>query len=370
MGSLSGDNRMVNNDFNARGEYTGGPDGCAFDFETAATGFLIANNTFYRSWGAGVMIFGHTSTSQGIAVRENVFVMDGCGQPRNDRGGVAVICPGGHKPSGAIEDNAFYTCSGQGDAPAVFVNPAVPGCADHLNMSGNTVDSHSPPLVGMPAITVEPPLPSSTATEGLLRVKGVSRTPNATLRYTLDGSRPSEASDVVPTGGLELPWPGPARAVNMRAFLAGSLPSVTNGVLLELDYVLGREAPTPRGVASAQGVLDALSLGRNAASVHGWVVDVALPAAGRGPVTVQVSVDSQPVAAGLAADARPDLVPAGVAPDAHHGFNLSLSAAVVTRLQQGRHTLDVHMIGSPSSELPWPLQGSPLCVCDGKLCSC
>ena len=125
-----------------------------------------------------------TSTSQGIAVRENVFVMDGCGQPRNDRGGVAVICPGGHKPSGAIEDNAFYTCSGQGDAPAVFVNPAVPGCADHLNMSGNTVDSHSPPLVGMPAITVEPPLPSSTATEGLLRVKGVSRTPNATLRYT------------------------------------------------------------------------------------------------------------------------------------------------------------------------------------------
>ena len=54
MGSLSGDNRMVNNDFNARGEYTGGPDGCAFDFETAATGFLIANNTFYRSSGARV----------------------------------------------------------------------------------------------------------------------------------------------------------------------------------------------------------------------------------------------------------------------------------------------------------------------------
>ena len=64
------------------------------------------------------------------------------------------------------------------------------------------------------------------------------------------------------------------------------------------------------------------------------------------------------------------LVPAGVAPDAHHGFNLSLGPVVATRLQQGRHTLDVHMIGSPSSELPWPLQGSPLCVCDGKLCSC
>ena len=46
VGGLTGDNKVINNDFNQRGEYPGGPDGCAFDFETAATGFLVSGNSF------------------------------------------------------------------------------------------------------------------------------------------------------------------------------------------------------------------------------------------------------------------------------------------------------------------------------------
>ena len=38
IGTISGANALINNDFNRRGEYQGGPDGCAFDFETSATG--------------------------------------------------------------------------------------------------------------------------------------------------------------------------------------------------------------------------------------------------------------------------------------------------------------------------------------------
>ena len=38
--------------FNQRGEYQGGPDGCAFDFETSAEAFQVVGNMFYRSWGA------------------------------------------------------------------------------------------------------------------------------------------------------------------------------------------------------------------------------------------------------------------------------------------------------------------------------
>ena len=59
IGGLRGDNQLINNDFNQRGEYQGGPDGCAFDFETSADGFLVSGNIFSRSWGAGIMIFGH-----------------------------------------------------------------------------------------------------------------------------------------------------------------------------------------------------------------------------------------------------------------------------------------------------------------------
>jgi hypothetical protein len=94
IGGLSGDNELRNNDFNSRGEYQGGPDGCAFDFETSADGFLVEGNMFYRSWGAGIMVFGHDTTSHNIQIVDNKFAYTGCVQNRGDRGAIAVMCPG------------------------------------------------------------------------------------------------------------------------------------------------------------------------------------------------------------------------------------------------------------------------------------
>ena len=55
-------------DFNTRGEFQAAPDGCAVDFETSATGFSILDCTFYRSWGAALMVFGHDTTSHDFLV--------------------------------------------------------------------------------------------------------------------------------------------------------------------------------------------------------------------------------------------------------------------------------------------------------------
>jgi hypothetical protein len=63
VGGMSGHNVVRNNDFNQRSEYQGGPDGCAFDFETSAQDFEVVGNVFYKSWGAGLMIFGHDTVS-------------------------------------------------------------------------------------------------------------------------------------------------------------------------------------------------------------------------------------------------------------------------------------------------------------------
>ena len=106
------------------------------------------------------------------------------------------MCPGGHLPSGHITGNAFFLCmpnrtcipfvcafrghlsnilcaTGPGNiTPAIFVNPALPTCADDLVIKDNTVDG-SAPLVEMPQVSFNPPAPTTKATSGQLPVLGV-----------------------------------------------------------------------------------------------------------------------------------------------------------------------------------------------------
>ena len=60
-----------------------------------------------------------------------------------------------------------------------------------------------------------------------------SLTANATLRYTTDGSRPSPDSPVMPAAGIPVLYPGPDMAVNVRGFLDGMAPSITNTMIVE-----------------------------------------------------------------------------------------------------------------------------------------
>ena len=170
VGGLTGMNQLINNDFNQRSEYQSGPDGCAFDFETAATGFQVTGNTFSKSFGAGIMIFGHSSTSKNITIANNVFDKSGCLQARQDQGGISVMCPNGHKPTGNVRNNIFFNCdSGESNAKAIFIAPDVPGCAAGLNMIGNNIyNSTAKPLkmVTEPQINLNPPAPTDTATTG------------------------------------------------------------------------------------------------------------------------------------------------------------------------------------------------------------
>ena len=215
VGGLSGTNALIDNDFNQRGEYQGGPDGCAFDFETSATGFLVQGNTFSQSWGAGIMIFGHETTSHNITFTDNMFDRCGCVQNRGDKGAIAVMCPNKQKPSGQLYNNTFFTLPG---CPAI--NPAFAGCADGLTQVGTQVydyhDSSAQLLVEMPQVSFNPPAPSDTDTSGVFNVIAVTSTNGAVIRYTLDGSRPTAASNVMPPQGLQLPWPVDPPAIPLR----------------------------------------------------------------------------------------------------------------------------------------------------------
>ena len=154
-----------------------------------------------------------------------------------------------------------------------------------------------------------------------------------------------------------------------RAFKEELVPSVTNGAVMELNYVLGREAPHP--VGELRGKADHLVLtSSNNVTVSGWIVDTLLPKMGMSPATAVVSVDGQAVASVLANIPRPDLVKAGVAPNPEHGFSLELPLFAATLLMSdGKHILEVHCIGTPSCAMPSVLsEGSTFWVCGGKAC--
>eukprot|EP01043_Picozoa_sp_COSAG02_P038283 COSAG02_NODE_2941_length_7696_cov_10.082533_2_plen_181_part_00 len=60
----------------------------------------------------------------------------------------------------------------------------------------------------------------------------------------------------MPTNGVPLRWPGPVYAINFRGFKPGYRPSVTNGVVLELNYNWpdpGQPPPPPAPPPCAKG---------------------------------------------------------------------------------------------------------------------
>lgn len=159
-----------------------------------------------------------------------------------------------------------------------------------------------------------------------------------------------------------------------KQFKEGMVPSITNGALVELNYVLGREAPGgplgPGGalVGNLAGRIDGFE--PTTYTVHGWAVDSALAGRGRGPVTIVLSVDGAPVLSVLAKQRRPDLVPAGVAPNAEHGFEVVLPVdAAKTLLGAGQHVLSARVVGSPSTVVPATLPERSEIICQAGVCA-
>ena len=230
-------------------------------------------------------------------------------------------------------------------------------------------------MVQMPQLSLNPPSPDSTDTSGKYNVIGVSKTKGAVVRYTLDGSRPTQDSPVLLAKGIDLQWPGPAVQINLRAFKSGMIPSITNGALLELNYVLGREASDSPERGPGAGTkyfgigssLDGVNvIDESSIRLNGWVVDRLNQGFGIEPVVLKLSVDFAIVQVVIANQPRPDLVVAGtflslslshtssnkkqhtgVAPDPNHGFDITLKSQDL--LSSGRHVLEIESIGSKSA---------------------
>jgi hypothetical protein len=214
MGTLNASVSLSGNEFSRRGEFQpGGPDGCAIDFETNATGVSFVDNYVSRAFGAGVMVFGHVDGSNtGLVLERNRFLFNGCNQTRDDHGGIAFMRPGS---SGSLSSNTMATCAG-----VALLNdkndPGLPGWA----VENNTVDG----TAGVTLVVAAPPdvATAPQADGGLL----VTASPHASstaveLRFTMDGSRPNADSPVFPESGFLLPAAWRSVAIFVKAFPLG-----------------------------------------------------------------------------------------------------------------------------------------------------
>lgn len=175
----------------------------------------------------------------------------------------------------------------------------------------------------------------------------------------------------MPAAGVPLAFPSAGLAFNVRAFEDGMAPSATNTMIIPGGYFLGDPGgPNDIGhVGGLGGSLDGVDVGSGA--VHGWAVDTSLPAGGVGPVTVTLTVDGWlDVLSVLANEDRPDLPPAGVAPNAAHGFSSTLPTSALATLQHGNHSVSARVVGSPACTNRGCAVPGTKCFCSGQPCSC
>lgn len=269
------------------------------------------------------------------------------------------ICPNDMHPSGTVANNTFLTCANS----EAFHN-RIANCSANVTFIGNQIN---PPLaaVPLPQIRYAPPAATATNLTAMIAMTAVCTQPNATLRYTLDGSRPDESSPVLPSQGIILAWPGPDLAFNVRAFHPGMLASATQSTIVPRQSYLPRSQP-----GDFDGHLDNVTVTSGGIRVNGWAVDRTLPEGGVPPVTVQINVDQRPVLSVTANLSRPDLVKDHVAPNPQHGFDVTLPSTMTKSLLTGRHVIDAFISHSNACSRLCALVGSPLCINEGRVAAC
>lgn len=199
MGTLDETNTLIDNEIGYRGEYQpGGPDGCAVDFETSATGVQFNENYVHHSFGAGIMVFGHQTTSQNLTFRNNRMLWNGCNQTRGDQGNIAFL----HlNSSGQIYDNVFTPCPD--NKPPVF-NPLQPSVLNNWNIYNNVIDTLNGTVQVLltPVVTriVNPNNITIQVTDP--NTNNNNNNGNTIIRYTTNGSKPRTDSLIFPSNGI------------------------------------------------------------------------------------------------------------------------------------------------------------------------
>jgi hypothetical protein len=213
-GGVQGDatvrNEVRNNEFGWAGDYPGCPDGCAYDFEGSTSGVTFQNNFVHNTFGEAVL-FMPGCKHKDLLFDGNVF--------RNNvrfssTWNVEVTLFPNNTGNGTFSNNIFFPRPGK---KAINSKPA---CFTFTNNNENARGT----FVEMPLVA------RVTYGTGARTYTLASKTPGATIRYTLDGSLPTSTSTQY-TGSVTVRRSG---VLNVKAFKAGCYASYVNSVAVEM----------------------------------------------------------------------------------------------------------------------------------------
>ena len=220
----AGTNAVFNNEFGFTRD-SGGNDGCAFDFEWDTDGIIFSNNFAHNGFGEAILMM-KEATCKDIEIANNIFYKNVVGSALH---GAELALYG--KGSGTVHDNIFESVSGverihyvrRRGIKTLFSQLA--GNTSGLKIKNNSDRNLSSLLSPTPTGTFDPTANtvSFTAPAG------------AILRYTTDGSIPTENSPIY-TGPVTV---AKTTVVHCKNF-SSALPSITASVFAAKD---GRVAP-------------------------------------------------------------------------------------------------------------------------------
>ena len=204
---------LTRNEIANRGEVPSGPDGCGIDLEDSSDGVELSFNRVSNTYAAAFLLYAGTgSGSKNLVLRNNTLLACGCNQTSGDHGVIAFLHAG---QTGTVSGNTLADCGGS----SVVYNGDTSGFA----FSDNAILAAS----SLPALIAPTPVVAAApAGDGALAVSASCALPGATLRYSLDGSRPTESSTPWPAGGLVLRR---SAAVLVKAFAPGLIESAVAG---------------------------------------------------------------------------------------------------------------------------------------------
>jgi len=193
----------------------GGADGCAYDFEIDTDGISFVNNFVHNGYGQAIMIMPEAVCND-IRIEDNIFYHNLSGTERHK--GELALYGGG---TGLVKNNIFQT-----RLRFTHFTKAIEGDARGLSIHGNRIKNIACLLLDTPVCTFDP----VTNTAALAGPAG------AALRYTTDGSVPTQASALYRGEGIIIEQ---TTVINCKAFRKGRLPSITCSRVL----TPGGEAP-------------------------------------------------------------------------------------------------------------------------------